>query len=330
MGSGAAKGSQKGSSAGAPAAAATTAAPPTTSVVKATQVQRFSDEVIMDELVPEGPPRLRQSFFVGANWKCSIDEVTKADKLITELSEQWALQSKELSSVEVCIFPPFTFLDRVRRRLTSELGVGAQNVGEARPADPGTGSVTPKMLRQSGCSWVMLGHSDRRNRLGETDALIARKVVESLKVGLGVNLTVGETLAARQAGVAVQTILCQLGAAAASVPADAWGRVVVAYEPVWAIGEGATPCSPADAQEVLGAMRVWLSQKVGPRAAASCRLAYTGSVNEQNAPQYAELPDVDGFVLGRAGLDAAQLLAISRTLAFATKTGDRPLQPPAS
>merc|ERR1711874_561546 len=136
----------------------------------------------------------------------------------------------------------------------------------------------------------MLGHSDRRNGLGESDTLIAEKMAKCLELGLCVNLTIGETLAARQAGVAISTLLCQLGAAAAVVPATAWGRVVLAYEPVWAIGEGASPCSPNETQSVLSTLRTWLRDHVGEVAASDCRLIYTGSVNENNATEYAELP----------------------------------------
>jgi len=127
-------------------------------------------------------------------------------------------------------------------------------------------------------------------------------------------LTIGETLAVREAGNAINTLLEQLTTATASVPADDWGRIAVAYEPVWAIGEGATPCSPEETQRVHSALRACISERAGEPAAKKCRLLYTGSVNEKNASQYASLPDVDGFVVGRAGLDADKLMAVCQTL----------------
>ena len=161
----------------------------------------------------------------------------------------------------------------------------------------------------------LLGHSDRRNVFGEDDALIADKCGQALAVdGLCVNLTVGETRQQRDAGEAEATLHRQLGAAAAAIPAGAWGRVAVAYEPVWAVGPGATPCSPAECEQVLAGLRGWVSVNAGPAAAESVRMLYTGSVNSANAASYARLPSVDGFVVGRAGLDLDQLTQICDTL----------------
>ena len=105
--------------------------------------------------------------------------------------------------------------------------------------------------------------------------------------------------------------------AATSIPPNAWDRIIIAYEPVWAIGAGANPCPPAEAQRILQAIRQWIATQVSPQAAQACRLVYIGSINEVNAVEYASLPDVDGFVVGRAGLDAAKLQSIWKTLAAA-------------
>lgn len=262
----------------------------------------------------------QRRLFVGANWKCGIEAADEAEKLVADINKAWGA-SGLAASIELCVCPPAVLLDRVRSKLDGTISVGAQNVLEAvPPASKGTGVLTPALLRTVGCSWVVLGHSDRRNTFGETDALIGEKVAQVIGVdGLNVNLTVGETRAQREAGDALAVIARQLAAAAASVPATAWSRVVIAYEPVWAIGEGAQPCSPEEAQRVHAHMRQCVRQHAGDAAAAACRLVYTGSVSAQNAHEYAALPDVDGFVVGRAGLQAESLVAVCTALARAAK-----------
>mmetsp|Transcript_59608 Transcript_59608/g.112472 ORF Transcript_59608/g.112472 Transcript_59608/m.112472 type:complete len:298 (-) Transcript_59608:197-1090(-) len=255
--------------------------------------------------------------FIGANWKCSLETVDDVDKLVGDLNSMWrSLPQAEVSAIDLCVNPPYVFLDRVRSRLHKGILVGSQNVFDARGPNLGnTGASTTAMLRAVGCKWVLLGHSDRRNNLGEVDELIADKIRATLEAGMGVILTIGELKAQRDRGQALATLEKQLGAAAKEIPPDAWGNVVVAYEPVWAVGEGATPCSPEEAQRVNAALRLWIRKNVGPAAALACRLTYTGSVNEENAAAYAALADVDGFVVGRAGLDMAKLRKIVCTLA---------------
>jgi triosephosphate isomerase len=259
-------------------------------------------------------------FFVGANWKCSLQDLQLADKLVREINAGWAGASG-LRDVELCLSPPHVLLGRVRERLSPGIRVGAQTVFEAvEPLASGTGVTTSALLRAVGCEWVMLGHSDRRNVYGETDALLAAKAADCLAAGLAVNLTVGETRAQREAGAAVATVLAQVAAVAARVPAGSWASVVIAYEPVWAVGEGATPCTPEETQRIHSEIRSWLRQHAGEDAASSCRLVYTGSVNVQNAESYAALADVDGFVVGRAGLDAEALLAICQVIAHCKRS----------
>jgi triosephosphate isomerase len=258
-----------------------------------------------------------QKKFLGANWKCSLETIKDVDELVEGLNRMWSSLSKqEKSAVELCVNPPFVFVDRVRSRLSQDIRVGSQNVFDARgPNLKNTGTTTTAQLRAVGCDWVLLGHSDRRNCLGETDQLIADKVRMALEAGMGVTLTIGELLTQRRWGRALATLRKQLGAASKSIKPDEWHRIVVAYEPVWAVGEGATPCSPEEAQRVNAALRAFIRKRVGADAAAACRLTYTGSVNEENAAAYASLPDVDGFVVGRAGLDTTKLKSIIGTLA---------------
>ena len=132
---------------------------------------------------------------------------------------------------------------------------------------------------------------------------------------MGATLTIGELQTQRQFGHALATLRKQLMVASKSIKADEWHRIVVAYEPVWAVGEGATPCSPEEAQRINAALRAFIRKRVSADAAAACRLTNTASVNEENAAAYASLADVDGFVIGRAGLDTTKLRFIIRTLA---------------
>lgn len=153
------------------------------------------------------------------------------------------------------------------------------------------------------------------NNLGETDRLIRDKVRKCLSAGLRVTLTVGELPRQRRWGLALPTLRKQLLQAAKGIRPDEWDRVVVAYEPVWAVGEGATPCSSREAQRIAAYLRGLIARHVRADAAAACTLTYTGSVNEANAAEYASLNDVEGFVVGRAGLDMTKLRSIIRTLA---------------
>ncbi|KAJ1636760.1 Triosephosphate isomerase [Pavlovales sp. CCMP2436] len=267
---------------------------------------------------PEGPPRSSSNtcpLFVGCNWKCAVSELNAADALVSAINKSWAPHAQALSEIELVMCPPHVLLGRVRDRAGAAFRVGAQNVGEAvGPLDAGTGVTTAGLLRAVGAEWVVLGHSDRRNVFGETDALLASKAHACLAAGLAVNLTVGETRAQREAGVAIETVLQQVAAMAERVDAGEWARVVIAYEPVWAVGDGATPCTPEETQRVHSEIRSWLKSHAGTEAASKCRLVYTGSVNATNCGAYAVLPDVDGFVVGRAGLEASALLEICQIL----------------
>ena len=267
------------------------------------------------EIVREVPNK--KKLFLAANWKCKLEETKEVDALCDNLNQMWdTLGTDERNKVELCVNPPFVFLDRVRSRLTKEISVGSQNVYDARGPNTGnTGTTTPKMLHSLGSEWVLLGHSDRRNNLGEKNDLISEKVQKSLSAGLGVILTIGELPSQRKWGRALATLRKQLGTAMEGINSDQWHRVVIAYEPVWAVGEGATPCSPEEAQRINSELRSFIAKRVNEDAAAACRLTYTGSVNEENAAAYATLADVDGFVVGRAGLDASKLRSIIQTLA---------------
>lgn len=241
----------------------------------------------------------------------------EVDKICNDLNKMWSeLSTIEKENVELCVNPPYVYLDRVRTCLTEEIAVGSQNVFDALGPNGGnTGTITAKMIRAVGSEWVLLGHSDRRNNLGETNGLIAEKVEETLASGLGVILTIGELPAQRRWGRTLSVLKKQLGMAMKGIKSNEWHKAVIAYEPVWAVGDGTTPCSPEEAQRINEELRKYITEKVGLDAAEACRLTYTGSVNEKNAADYAPLVDVDGFVIGRAGLDTAKLKSIIQTMA---------------
>lgn len=258
-----------------------------------------------------------KKLFLGCNWKCAIETVDEVDELCDNLNTMWkSLNTSAKNKVDLCVNPPYVYLDRVRTRLTREISVGSQNMYDASGPNIGnTGATTANMLQSLGCAHVLLGHSDRRNNLGETDELISEKVEQALAAGLGVTLTIGELPEQRQSGIALPTLRKQLVAAIKAIKPDEWARIVIAYEPVWAVGEGATPCSPKEAQRINAYLRKIITELVSADAAAACRLTYTGSVNEKNAVDYASLEEVEGFVVGRAGLDMTKLRSIIQTLA---------------
>lgn len=162
-----------------------------------------------------------------------------------------------------------------------------------------TGEVSPAQLKDVGATWVILGHSERRQVFGESDELIAQKVVHALDQGLKVIACIGETLQEREAGQ-TEAVVFRQSKALTDVIKD-WTNVVVAYEPVWAIGTGKT-ATPDQAQEVHGALRKWLADNVSADVASALRIQYGGSVTAANCKELASQPDIDGFLVGGASL----------------------------
>ena len=202
--------------------------------------------------------------------------------------------------VDVALCPPLTLLTEAARRfVASPVAIGAQDV--APGADGAhTGDVNAAMLAEAGARYVIVGHSERRAEHGETSEQVAQKAAATLAAGMKPIICIGETLAEREAGRAVGVVAQQL---AASTPAGA-GEIVIAYEPVWAIGTGRTP-SPADIAEIHGAIRAGLGAR-----AAQTRILYGGSVKPANAGEIFALENVDGALVGGASLKAADFSAI--------------------
>lgn len=245
---------------------------------------------------------MRTPFVVG-NWKLH-KTVAEAQALVTELKNQLGA----IRDVAVGVAPPFTALWPVARRLEdSTITLAAQNCfWEDKGA--WTGEVAPGMLADVGCTWTIIGHSERRTHFGETDATVGKRVAAALRAGLGVIGCVGETDAQRDAGQTFAVVDAHLDGILAAAPKD-WDKLVIAYEPVWAIGTGRT-ATPAQAQEVHAHIRGRLRARLGDAAAAAIRIQYGGSVKASNAETLLKEPDIDGALVGGASLDAAEFVAI--------------------
>jgi|JI10StandDraft_1071094.scaffolds.fasta_scaffold52858_3 triosephosphate isomerase len=247
---------------------------------------------------------MRTPFVVG-NWKLH-KHVGDAVALVTELKNQLAA----VKGVAVGVAPPFTALYPVAKRLEdSAIAVAAQDCyWEEKGAF--TGEVAPGMIKDVGATWCIVGHSERRQYFGDTDAIVAKKAQAALTAGLGAIVCVGETLAERDAGTTTAVVERQL-AAVRGLTGDLGERLVIAYEPVWAIGTGRT-ASPAQAQEVHAFLRTWLAGAFGAAVAGAIRLQYGGSVKPDNAAELMRQPDIDGALVGGASLAAADFVAICK------------------
>jgi triosephosphate isomerase len=241
---------------------------------------------------------------VAGNWKMHHGGASGV-----ELTSAVVRLALELPHVDLVVAPPFTALAACAHAAdASRVEIAAQNV---YPKSQGayTGEVSPQMLKDAGCTWVILGHSERRQHFGETDAFVAEKVGASLGSGLIPIVCVGETLTEREAGKTLEVVDRQVHAFLAIIAASST-PVAIAYEPVWAIGTGKN-AGPAEAQEVHHAIRRWLAE-TSAELASQTRILYGGSVKADNASALLAAPDVDGALVGGASLDAASFGAISR------------------
>jgi triosephosphate isomerase len=240
---------------------------------------------------------MRRSLVAG-NWKMHGARAENA-ALVDEI-----LQALDGKAVDVAICPPFVYLSEIGRQLKgTSLALGAQDVcAEAQGAF--TGEVSAAMLKDVGCTYVIVGHSERRALYREDDALVARKFVAVLAQSLTPILCVGETLEERERGVTREVIVRQLEAVLAVAGVASFAAAVVAYEPVWAIGTGKT-ASPAQAQEVHALIRGQIAA-LDATIAAGLRILYGGSVKAANAAELFAMPDVDGGLVGGASLKAEE------------------------
>lgn len=243
---------------------------------------------------------------IAGNWKMNG---LLADGV--DLAKGVAQQVKEMGKVE-CEFlvcPPFTLLTSVKKALRgAKVALGAQDAHFATKGAH-TGDISPAMLKEIGCQYVILGHSERRADHLESNELINKKAVACYDNGLKAIICIGETEAQRDAGKTIDVCKEQI---LGSVPENATGvNTVIAYEPVWAIGTGKTPTS-ADVQEVHAAIRKVLAKKVGKGNANKMRILYGGSVKPSNAKEFLSLPDVDGALIGGASLKVEDFIGIAK------------------
>jgi len=200
--------------------------------------------------------------------------------------------------VEVVCAPPTIYLDFCQNFAASNIQIAAQNCHD-QPKGAFTGAISPEMVKDLNIPYVILGHSERRTVFNESNELIGEKVKRALEVGLKVILCVGEQLEEREANETMKVVVEQLQPAVAGI--KNWDDVVIAYEPVWAIGTGKT-ASPEQAQETHEQIRNWLKENVSESVAQGVRIMYGGSVKKANAAELAACPDIDGFLVGGASL----------------------------
>ena len=242
--------------------------------------------------------------FVCANWKMhkTVDETVKYVKELRGLV-------KDLSGVEVVVAPPFTCIHAAAEAArSSNVILAAQDLHWEREG-AFTGEVSGPMIREAGAEFVMVGHSERRTLFGETDAIVNRKLAAAFAAGLCPIACIGETLDQRERQETFDVLDRQIKVGFDGLTGEQLKQIVIAYEPVWAIGTGRN-ATPAQAAEAHGHIRTRLRQWFGPDAAELCHVIYGGSVKPDNIRDLAAQPDVDGALVGGASLDVRQFLAI--------------------
>lgn len=240
---------------------------------------------------------------VAGNWKMNGSS-TQIDHLLNTLVPE----AQSLTQVEVAVFPPFVYLSRVGQHLSgSAIALGAQNLS-IHSDGAYTGEVSANMLLDSGCHYVIVGHSERRALFGETNEIVAQKFLLAAKQGLTPILCVGETRQEYEANLTHRVIREQLEAVLECAGVQSFAKAVIAYEPVWAIGTGLTP-SAEQAQDIHKAIREQLAERDN-LISQGVRILYGGSVKADNVLPFFKMPDIDGALVGGASLDAHSFLKI--------------------
>ncbi|WP_141974224.1 triose-phosphate isomerase [Actinomadura hallensis] len=247
---------------------------------------------------------------MAGNWKMNNTHFD-AIKLVQKMA--FALKDADYEAVDIVVLPPFTAIRSVQTLVDADkLGIqyGAQDVSQ-HASGAYTGEVSAAMLAKLGCTYVVVGHSERRQYHGEDDAIVNAKAKAALAADLTPILCVGEGLDVRKAGEHVAHVLAQVDGGLEKIPAEQVRRTVIAYEPVWAIGTGEV-ATPQDAQEVCGAIRTRLAELYDGGVADQVRILYGGSVKGDNVAKLMAEEDVDGALVGGASLDAGEFVKICR------------------
>ena len=252
---------------------------------------------------------------IAGNWKMNLNHL-EAIALVQKLA--FALPERFYDDVDVAVIPPFTDIRSVQVVVEGDnlrMKIGAQDVS-AHDAGAYTGEVSASMLAKLGCTYVVVGHSERRAMHGETDGVVLDKAKAALRHGLTPIVCVGEGLEIRESGAHVSYCVGSLKGSLAGLSAEEISKVVVAYEPVWAIGTGQV-ATPDDAQEVCGALRAELAELANPDVAASVLVLYGGSVNAGNVSDLVAEPDIDGGLVGGAALKGEEFAKLCAAAASA-------------
>ena len=247
---------------------------------------------------------------IAGNWKMNLNHL-EAIAVTQKLA--YSLEDRDFDAVEVVVIPPFTDIRSVQTLVDGDklrLLYGAQDISAAE-SGAHTGDISGSMLSKLGCTYVLIGHSERRNNHKEDDSLINRKIKSALANELKPILCVGEELQIREGGTHIQHILDQLRNSLRGFHKPDLKKIVVAYEPVWAIGTGKT-ATPEDAQEVCLAIRNELRVIGNDEIADNCRILYGGSVKSINTLDIMKEPDIDGALVGGASLDPEEFARISK------------------
>ena len=252
---------------------------------------------------------MARRYFIAGNWKMN-NTASKAVELINGINAQIAGET----SVDVAVCPTFTALDASSKALAgSNVKLGAQNM-YTKASGAYTGEISAEMLKEFNCTYVILGHSERREYFKETDAFINEKVKAVLENGMKPILCVGEKLEEREAGNTIAVVSKQTSEGMAGLSAEDAQKVVIAYEPVWAIGTGKT-ATPAMAQEVHAEIRKVLADLFGAEASENIQILYGGSMKPENADDLLKEKDIDGGLIGGAALKADSFVALVKSAA---------------
>ena len=247
--------------------------------------------------------------FVAGNWKM-FKTVAEARVLITELLPGLT----DIQGVEIVLCPPFTSILPVAALLEgTAIGVGAQNM-HWEVSGAYTGEIAPPMLAEF-CKYVIIGHSERRAYFGETDGSVNRKVLAAIEHGLVPIMCVGETLDENEAGITSEVVTRQVKEGLEGVEAQSIGSIVIAYEPVWAIGTGRAATADGANAVIAGIIRALLAQMYGDELAGMVRILYGGSVKASNAGEFFRYADIDGALVGGASLQASEFIPIVKAAA---------------
>jgi triosephosphate isomerase len=250
-----------------------------------------------------------RTLFIAGNWKMNLD-MDSAVRLAKDVADE----AVKFDRVELAVCPPAVYLAAVAEAIRqSRVGVGAQNMYH-EPNGAYTGEISAAMLVDLGCRYVILGHSERRHILGETDEAVNKKVHAALGAGLTPIVCVGELLAEREAGQTLEVIRRQFDGSLAGVSAEQLRGCVIAYEPVWAIGTGKV-ATPDQAEEVHVDLRKIIQDRYNEETAEAVRIQYGGSVKPDNAKDLLDRPDIDGALVGGASLKVESFMGIVAAVA---------------